>query len=146
MTPVDHMKAIAEIISYVLGIGAAVVAAKTYASNSRRERAKWAVQLYEKFYESDQYKTMREALDCDPDEELVLQHVRQEGTEFTDYLNFFELVTFLTESKQLSQSDVLKLFQYYLHCLKRHKTVMKYVNDKDKGFEQLSGFLGKTEI
>lgn len=130
----------------MLGIGAAVVAAITYASNSRRERAKWAVQLYEKFYESDRYKEMRESLDCDSDGELVLRYVGQESAAFTDYLNFFELVTFLTESKQLSKADVLRLFQYYLHCLKRHTSVMKYVDDEDKGFEQLRRFLSKPEI
>lgn len=121
---------------------AAVAALWTYRSNSRRERAKWAVQLYDKFYETDHYKPIREKLDCAPDAAAdVVQLVTQESAEFTDYLNFFEMVSYLAKSRQLSKDDVLSLFQYYLQCLKRHDSVINYLENKDKGFEQLSGFL-----
>lgn len=139
-------KSLAEIASFGVGMLAAIGALLTYRSNSQRERAKWAVQLYEKFYEGDRYKEMRDRLDCTSDAADVQKLVSQEPSIFTDYLNFFELVTFLAETKQLSKDDVLRLFQYYLHCLKRHKVVMKYINNKDKGFEQLSEFFNKTEL
>lgn len=142
----ERLKDIAETASALLAIGAALVAAKTYASNAQRERAKWAVQLYEKFYESDRYKLMREELDCEPDEDAVVQHVREESAIFTDYLNFFELVAFLANSKQLSERDVLQLFQYYLHCLEKHAVVSRYINDEHKGFEMLSALLRKTSV
>ena len=141
-----NAKTAAETFTGLAGGIAAFAAAWTYWSNSKRERAKWAVQLYDKFYESDRYKKMRDELDCAPDEDAVQEHVRLESAAFTDYLNFFELVTFLAETTQISKKDVLRLFQYYLHCLKRHRAVMNYLNDKDKGFEQLRGFLNKTEL
>lgn len=139
-------KAIAQLASYCVGIFAALGALLTYRGNSQRERAKWAVQLYDKFYETEHYKQIRDKLDCAADSTDVLGLVTQEPPAFTDYLNFFEMVTFLAETKQLSKMDVLRLFQYYLHCLKQHTVVMKYLNDKDKGFEQLSGFLNETEL
>ncbi|HTD54090.1 MAG TPA: hypothetical protein VK670_01815 [Silvibacterium sp.] len=117
----------------------------TYRRNSRAERAKWAGQLFEKFYEADRYKKIRQKLDCGADDPAVAELVAQEGSGFTDYLNFFELVTFLARSEQLSRSDVLSLFKYYLDCLRQHPTVMKYVRDKSKGFEQLRDFLNETE-
>ncbi len=48
------------------------------------------------------------------------------GRDFTDYLNFFEMVTFLADTGQLSKKDLLRLFRYYLLCLKRHRVVMNY--------------------
>jgi hypothetical protein len=72
--------------------------------------------------------------------------VESESDDFTDYLNFFELVTFLAKTKQLSESDVLSLFHYYLRCLKGQKAVMKYLNNQKNGFEHLSGFLKRTKL
>ncbi len=120
---------------------AAILAVHTYYTNSRRERAKWAVQLYEKFYEGDRYKTMRETFDCDANSPEVRKVVQEESTEFTDYLNFFELVCFLVQTKQLRKSDVLDLFQYYMDCLVRHDGVLDYI--RTHGFEQLSRFLSE---
>lgn len=141
----------AQTISYVVGIIVAILAICTYRSNAQRERARWAVQLYEKFFEADQYKPVRESLDIEPtsakkeDIEAVAALVRDEPAAFTDYLNFFEMVALLAETKQLSQPDVVKLFDYYLGCLKRHPDVLRYVQNKDKGFEQLSRLLGKPK-
>jgi hypothetical protein len=47
----DGWKAITELVSSAAGAIAAIVAVITYRNNAKRERAKWAVQLYEKFYE-----------------------------------------------------------------------------------------------
>lgn len=118
----------------------------TYRINSRRERAKWAVQLFEKFYETDTYKVIRNELDCENDADGVKQLVTKEPGEFTDYLNFFEMVSFLADTKQLSEKDVLSLFRYYLRCLKRHPVVIEYLNKEDRDFEQLSKFLMNTTL
>ncbi|HUY81395.1 MAG TPA: hypothetical protein VMU92_06695 [Acidobacteriaceae bacterium] len=140
------MKAI-QFLYYCVAIIAAIVALWTYRSNSRRERAKWAVQLYDKFYETDHYKPIREKLDCGPDTAAdVVQLATQESPEFTDYLNFFEMVSYLAKSKQLSKNDVLSLFQYYLQCLKKHDAVMTYLNNKENGFEQLRKFLRDNNL
>ena len=143
---IEAWKAVAEILSCGVAVVTAIGALITYRGNSRRERAKWAVQLYEKFYEAADYKRIRDELDCTANSAKVTDIVNRESPAFTDYLNFFELVAFLASDKQLSESDVLGLFQYYLHCLKRHNAVIKYVNDKDKGFEQLRGFLNKASV
>jgi uncharacterized protein YdiU (UPF0061 family) len=142
----EIIKAIVQLVSYLVAALAALGALLTYRSNSRRERAKWAIQVYEKFFESNAYKEMRNKLDCASDAAEVQQLVQQKPPAFTDYLNFFEMIAFIAETKQLSKRDALSLFQYYLQCLKRHSTVMNYVNDKEKGFEKLSGFLRKTEL
>ncbi|HUH62000.1 MAG TPA: hypothetical protein VLZ50_03335 [Terracidiphilus sp.] len=142
----DSWKTIAEIASYCIGIVAVVVAVGTYRANSRRERAKWAIQLYEKFYESDHYRTMRDNFDCSADGQAVRDIIESEDSAFTDYLNFFETVAFLVTRKQLSKDDVLSLFHYYLRCLKRHRSVMNYLNEREKGFEHLNEFLNKVEL
>ena len=140
-TPLDAWKDAAQLASYAVGIIAAVLAVWTYRSNSRRERAKWAVQLYEKFYETELYKEMRNKLDCPADSKEVIDIVRQESFAFTDLLGFFELVAVLADNKQLSKRDVLDLFDYYLRCLGRHAAVVSYINEPVNGFEHLSRFL-----
>jgi hypothetical protein len=139
-----HWKDAAQTVSYIIGILAAAGAAWTYHTNSQRERAKWAVQLYEKFYEEDRYRNMREVFDCDPNSAQVADVVGQESTAFTDYLNFFELVGFLVQTKQLRKTDVVDLFQYYLGCLSRHDRVVGYIGTH--GFEQLDRFLKEQRL
>jgi hypothetical protein len=132
--------------SYIVGIGAAATAALTYRSNSKRERAKWAVQLYEKFYENETYKNMRQALELDADLAAVQKLVVNEDTEFTDYLNFFEMVVGLAEDGQLPKDKVLRLFRYYLRCLKYHEEVTRYVSDPTKDYETLNAFLAEVKM
>jgi len=137
----NTIRDIVGVVSAVFGVFAALLAVWTYRNNSTRERAQWAVQLYEKFYESDQYRRMREALDCASNTREVSDLVGSERADFTDYLNFFELMAYLAESKQLSKGDILALFDYYLRCLKRHDVVMRYIENEQKGFERLSALL-----
>ena len=137
----DAWKTGLQLAYYSVAMVASIWALWTYRANSRRERAKWAVQLFEKFYEKDSYKTVRDLLDCSPDDAAVKEIVGQEVQDFTDYLNFFELVAILVAAKQLSKSDELSLFHYYLRCMKRHTLVMKYVNDPEKGYEGLRELL-----
>lgn len=49
---------------------------------------------------------MRDALDCSVDSDEVNQTVIGEDPRFTDYLNFFEYIAFLKDSKQLQVSDL----------------------------------------
>ena len=83
----ETWKDTAQFVSYVVGIGAAGWAVVTYWSNSRRERAKWAVQLYEKFYETDRYDAMRKLFDEKLETEEIRTTVEAESMEFTDYLS-----------------------------------------------------------
>src|ERR1700760_4985215 len=103
----NHIKDIAQIVSYLVGAFAAFAAALNYRKSSRVERAKWLASLYDKFYERDLLKRIREALDCSAHEATSVDElVQNEGSEFTDYLNFFEFVAYLTEAGQLSKRDV----------------------------------------
>lgn len=144
MLSIACWKDAAQTISYVVGVVVAVFAVWNYYENSQRERAKWAVQLYEKFFEADRYTKMREAFDCDANSGEVQSIVQEESTKFTDYLNFFELVCFLFRTKQLRRTDVLTLFHYYLGCLSRHERVRTYIGTHD--FEQLDRFLKEENL
>jgi hypothetical protein len=130
-----------EIAYYVVAIFAAAGAFWTYRQNSRREQSKWASTFYEKFYEDDKYKPVRDLLDCPTDPQVVVSLVKEESSEFTDYLNFFEHVAIFTESKQLNPKDVEDSFGYYLDCLENLTEVREYIGDKDKGYEQLRRFM-----
>lgn len=120
-------------------LGAAIYAVIVYRRNSRLERARWASSLYEKFYEREQLKEVRELLDCESNQERVDELVLKGKADFTDYLNFFEYVAFLKHSKQLEVEEIEDLFGYYLACLNRHNIVLKYI--KENGYERLHHLL-----
>jgi hypothetical protein len=139
--PWDQAVRVVQILSYMAGAAAAVSAVFVYRSNSRRERARWVENLYSRFFETDKLKQVRDMLDCDSDSAKVNALVAEEDSAWTDYLNFFELVAYLQESKQLAAEDVKALFEYYLGCLKRHRAVMDYIRDQTKGFKYLRKLL-----
>jgi hypothetical protein len=74
----------------------------------------------------------------------VLAIVNEERTVFTDYLNFFEMVCFLVSEKELHDTQVLAIFQYYLSCLVKHESVTLYINTH--GFEYLDRFLKEHKL
>jgi hypothetical protein len=71
-------KDIAEAIYYVAATIAVLAAAWTYRRNSRLEQAQWVSTFYEKFYESDRYKRVRNLLDCPTDPSEVDKLIEQE--------------------------------------------------------------------
>ena len=86
------------IVAMIAAIGtmvAALTAVFVYLRNSKLERAKWALSLYEKFYERQELKKIRDILDNDTDHADVSSLVIKCSADFTDYLNFFEFVAFL---------------------------------------------------
>jgi gamma-glutamylcyclotransferase (GGCT)/AIG2-like uncharacterized protein YtfP len=124
---------------------AALFALFTYRKSAKLERAKWLMELYNKFYEHDDLKMVRELLEA-PDEAKVLNLVRAEPAAFTDYLNFFEFLGYLCESKQLKQTDMLAMFEYYLGRLEEIPPVAAYINDPAKGFEKLNKLFDAVRI
>ncbi|HET6979558.1 MAG TPA: hypothetical protein VFI24_24710 [Pyrinomonadaceae bacterium] len=85
-------KEVLEIVSTTAGtisaIGtvlAAGFAAYVYYRNSAFDRAKWALSLYEKFYEETTLKQLRDRLDCLKDSDSVSEIVLREESAFTDY-------------------------------------------------------------
>jgi len=130
-------------LSQVIYNFAAVIAAFSalivYGRNSRLERARWAASLYEKFYERDQLKRVRDKLDCETDAEQVNELVFKAEADFTDYLNFFEFVAYLEYTKQLKPAEIEDLFGYYLDCLQRQGVIRRYI--KESGYERLNNLL-----
>jgi hypothetical protein len=80
---------------------------------------------------------VRDLLDCNSGDPQVTGLVTREASSWTDYPNFFEFMAYLQTSKQLSRRDVQALFGYYLECLKRHREVVEYIRNKEKGYEYL---------
>lgn len=138
----EQVKDIFTIIGTVATIAAVGWAAFVYAKNSRLERAKWLASLYEKFYEKEHLKPIRDKLDCDDAVSFdIAKLIREESAEFTDYLNFFEFVAFLKNSNQLKYEEVEQLFGYYLNCLNQRKNVQAYI--ENKGYELLKDLLNE---
>ena len=135
----DGIKSFLDLAYHAVAIVAAIAAIWVYYRNRKLEQSKWASNLYEKFYETDRYKKVRDVLDSDDSEEISLL-VRKESAEFTDYLNFFEQVAIFTASKQLDKNDVEALFCYYFSCLEA-KAVRDYIDEEGKGYEKLKTFL-----
>ncbi len=100
-------------------------------------------ELYEKFYERPELKTVRDVLDGD-DKQRISEMVEKESKEFTDYLNFFEFLAYLSESKQITEKEMLGLFDYYLRNLQQNQQVLNYINDRTKGFEKLRKVVAKS--
>lgn len=133
-------KVIPQTAYYVVAIIAAIWALVVYRRNRRLEQAKWLSTFYDKFYETEKYKTVRELLDSSKTDEIAGM-VEKEDPAFTDYLNFFEHVAIFAASKQLRIDDVEASFCYYLNCLKAHERVRSYINNTDKGYEKLKEYL-----
>jgi hypothetical protein len=108
------------------------------------ERAKWIKDLYEKFYESIGLKMVRDAIDS-ANHTQIDSMVAQEDPAFTDYLNFFEFLGYLWESKQIRKEELLGLFDYYLRDLGKNKNIAAYIADPTKGFEKLQKLLEMVE-
>jgi hypothetical protein len=138
----EVVEVLAPTITAVGGIIAAFWAVLVYRSNARLRRAEWLAKLYEKFYEENEsLKDIREKLDCDENASPEIKTLDEQGSGFSDYLNFFEFVAVLEKSGQLTSGEIEDLFGYYLDCLERCKPVRRYI--REKGYEQLNRLLLK---
>jgi hypothetical protein len=64
-TGLETVKTVAELVTALTALFAGIWAAWTYHKSVKLERAKWMKGLYEKFYEDDQLKKVRNQLDSD---------------------------------------------------------------------------------
>jgi len=138
----DHelWKLIPQTAYYIVAIIAAIGALIVYRRNHLLEQSRWLSTFYDKFFETEKYKRIRELLDSQKSDD-IRDMVENEDPDFTDYLNFFEHVTIFAGSKQLRTHDVEASFCYYLDCLKVHEEVRDYINNTDKGYEKLKAYL-----
>jgi hypothetical protein len=133
-----------QLIGAVLAVAAAVFALKTYHDNVRLKRAEWIDKLHSKFFESPNYKRMRRILDYEPapefpdlEQALCGKTPDDELCEcFVDYLNFFEYISSLWKTRQLTHNEIFMLFQYYLYLIRKHQFIWDYV--RHEGFENLA--------
>jgi hypothetical protein len=157
------LRVLGPIGQFLSGIGiialfvTAWVAYKNYRYHTQLDRLKWLQQLFESFYSSDRYKSVRQQIDFDDITRLLSLLRRSEsdpkelrGEEriqvdlFTDYLNFFEWIAFLESKEQLAFEDVDAMFNYYLKRLlqvDKDRQLRRYI--RDKGFERLHRLLNR---
>ena len=138
------LRPVVEIIGVIVGLGGLLWAVWTYQQSLTLQRAKWVKDLYDKFYEHSELKEVRNLLDSD-DNQQIRSMVAKEGPAFTDYLNFFEFLGYLWESKQIKAGEIRGLFDYYLRNLRRNEAVAAYIADPTKGFEKLQKLLKMVE-
>lgn len=142
MPPLSSVRDVVQTCFFVAGTASAIGVWITYRANSRMEKARWTVRMYEKFYEQPDLKKTREALDCEANAESVKALVDDESSRLTDYLNFFELLAILHSAKQMNVSEIEAMFGYYLDCIQRQSALMSYLrNSSESGFEQLAAYL-----
>lgn len=101
---------------------------QTFNANRKIRRAEWLKSLYEKFYENDQYKTVRRWIDFDTlSTELQHDGSHEKEEKLTDFLNFFEFIATLEKMKQLSVMEIQDLFSYYLTRIRSTEICMNYL-------------------
>ena len=141
------MDSLLKILGFVLAAVTAASAALTYQKNARTKAAEFLLSLHKAFFVDTTYSGMKALLDCDTpgDEANLSEVVRAETTEFTDFLNFFELVAYFESIETLSHEDVEALLGYYLDRLSKKVVVRKYVRDSSHSFEHLRLLLTERE-
>ena len=150
MNPRDHLvwvKVLGPILLAVVPVVTLVFAARTYKLNSRTKVAEFLLKLHQSFFVDATYSKMRQTLDEESatGSELIGSLVKQEGVEFTDFVNFFELVAYMNQRGDLQAADVYALFGYYLRILTTNADLRGYIRDKSRSFEHLNALLDRFE-
>ncbi len=103
-----------KVVAALGGVGSAIAAAFTYHRNARTKEAEFLLELHKSFFIDPNYQPMRGLLDCDgAGERTTLKTVvADESPEFTDFLNFFDLVAYLTFKETISLVDLEALLGY----------------------------------
>lgn len=102
--------------------------------------------LFEKFYETNNYKDVRKWLDNGEIEKKINLNkisISDDEEKFTDFLNFFEFIADLQEEKQVSLKDVTNLFDYYLREIKSSSVCTAWIKNEKYGFEKPDSLLNK---
>jgi hypothetical protein len=132
-----------------------LLAFEEYAERTKAEQIRWLAELFSRLFQDKLYRRMRQKVDYDDLDDIaeLLEKNKQAGAEFsqeerdlldefTDYLNFFEMMAFLSKSGKIKVEDVAQIFDYYLRRfgeIKQQKAIMEYL-EKD-GFENLRQLL-----
>ena len=138
----ELLKALGGVVA-LLGLAIALV---NYRRSVKTKRAEWLASLHEKFFESDRYKDIRRVLDYHAEPqyaELVNAIVTGVHHTLADelyrYLNFFELLAGLRLLGQISNEEIIGLFDYDLRLMKQHDFIVAAL--RPQGFERLAELL-----
>ncbi|HWC73032.1 MAG TPA: hypothetical protein VG454_03770 [Gemmatimonadales bacterium] len=141
----------AEIATKVAAATAVLLAYLQYRRSVRTRRAEWLSSLHEKFFESGRYEEIRQVLDySDEPSYVALESAVRQGTfnplanELYRYLNFFELLASLRRLGQISDKEILALFEYDLRMITRHGFIIDAL--APQGFERLPELLRSTRL
>jgi hypothetical protein len=135
----------------VLAIVGALVALATFRRAARTRRAEWLASLHEKFFETERHRRIRRVLDYRPEPEYT--QVRQAvasgqhhdlADELYGYLNFFELLGSLRALRQISDREIVALFEYDLALLRQHPFILDAL--APQGFEHLAALLSRLPL
>ncbi|MGB7846548.1 MAG: hypothetical protein WBL63_13100 [Candidatus Acidiferrum sp.] len=115
----------------LMAVYAAVQGVKEYRNRTRTERMRWLEGFYERFYENTRFRVIRQLIDFDDFHAILLLIEREKLSEasfdqlernlfddFTDYLNFFEMLLYLRNKGQILEEELESMFGYYLRSLK----------------------------
>jgi len=138
----DIVKTTAAVVG-ILGLPAAYL---TYRRSVRTRRADWLASLHEKFFETDRYAWIRRVLDYrqEPDYSALAQAVKEQkhsplADEFYRYLNFFELLASLRKLRQITDEEIIVLFDYDLRTISEQPFIVDAL--RPQGFERLADLL-----
>lgn len=137
----SNIKDVASIFSSI-GV---IFAVFTFYKNNQLKKAEWLKSLFEKFYESNNYKEVRRWIDFNAiEEELGNDIDGQKEEKFADFLNFFEFIAVLEKINQLDVKKIRYLFAYYLKLIDENNFCRKYI--KENGYKNLNKFLEKYDF
>lgn len=128
-----------ETLAYAVAIVAAAGSLWQYRRNSGRERTRWLFDLYQRFYDREEFKAVRVRLDAGDTKFVEAGDDPQLLAELDDYLNFFEFTAFLTREKELRKQEVQAMFDYTLQMLGKDRHVLAYI--RKYGYEELDRLL-----
>ena len=122
---------VATVVGAIAAIIGGGIALWTFMRTKQTRRAEWLASLHKQFFEEERYVRVRRVLDyrSEPDYSNLKVAVSAEQhhdlvDEFYRYLNFFEFLASLKKLKQISDEEILALFEYDLAMLKTHDFVL----------------------
>ena len=107
---------------------------REYADRTRAEQVRWVWELFGQLFQEPLYRRIRQKVDYDDLDDIadLLERNKKPNAEFsqeerdlldqfTDYLNFFELIAFLSAKKQLASEDVQPDIRLLFETIERHQ-------------------------
>jgi hypothetical protein len=132
-------------LSLLLALAGLFMSVLVFRYNVKVRRVEWLTKLYEKFYENDALKEVRELIDCEPDSPPsdLTTLIDSGNAKLFDYLNFFEYVAFLESRRHLRVDEVKAMFGYSLRNIARVGVVRKIVDSEKMDLELLRALIRK---